>query len=157
MRYTRPGSIQNAVREAYGAVGGLENASIDLGIGVSTLSYGTERSDHRPGGIGVNYLDSLGRIEPRAATPIAQHFATLAGGVFQPVDLAGVTASDVYRIAKEFSDVLTKDAEAHSKGSIDSKGYTAKEAAEQLVELDELIAVAVSFRAALRNKVEGTR
>jgi hypothetical protein len=48
MRYTRPGSIQNAVREAYGAVGGLENASIDLGIGVSTLSYGTERSDHRP-------------------------------------------------------------------------------------------------------------
>jgi len=157
MRYTRPGSIQNAVREAYGAVGGLENASIDLGIGVSTLSYGTERSDHRPGGIGVNYLDSLGRIEPSAAEPIARHFATLAGGVFQPVDLDGVTASDVYRIAKEFSDVLTKDAEAHSKSSIDPKGYTAKEAGEQLVELDELIAVAVSFRAALRDKAEGTR
>ncbi|MBU2868971.1 hypothetical protein [Pacificibacter marinus] len=157
MRYTRPGSIQNAVREAYGAVGGLENASIDLGIGVSTLSYGTERSEHRPGGIGVNYLDSLGRIEPRTAVPIANHFAMLAGGVFQPVDLDGVTASDVYRIAKEFSDVLTKDAEAHSKASVDPNGYTAKEAGEQLVELDELIAVAVSFRAALRRTVEGTR
>jgi hypothetical protein len=155
MRYTRPGSIQNAVREAYGAVGGLENASIDLGIGVSTLSYGTERSEHRPGGIGVNYLDSLGRIEPRAATPIAQHFAALAGGVFQPVDLAGVTASDVYRVAKEFSDVLTKDALAHSKGSDDPNGYTFKEAGEQLVELDELIAAAVNFRAALLVKTEG--
>jgi hypothetical protein len=140
MRYTRPGSIQNAVREAYGAVGGLENASIDLGIGVSTLSYGTERSEHRPGGIGVNYLDSLGRIEPRAATPIAQHFAALAGGVFQPVDLAGVTASDVYRVAK---------------GSDDPNGYTFKEAGEQLVELDELIAAAVNFRAALLVKTEG--
>ncbi|MBU2936997.1 MULTISPECIES: hypothetical protein [Pacificibacter] len=157
MRYTRPGSIQNAVREAYGAVGGLENASIDLGIGVSTLSYGTERSEHRPGGIGVNYLDSLGRIEPRAATPIAQHFAMLAGGVFQPVDLAGVTSSDMYRIAKEFSDVLTKDAEAHSVSSENPSCYTTKEASEQLVELDELIAVAVSFRAALRRTVEGTR
>ncbi|SEL44165.1 hypothetical protein [Pacificibacter marinus] len=157
MRYTRPGSIQNAVREAYGAVGGLENASIDLGIGVSTLSYGTERSDHRPGGIGVNYLDSLGRIEPSAAAPIAKHFATLAGGVFQPVDLDGVTASDVYRIAKEFSDVLTKDAEAHSKSSIDPSDYTVKEAGEQLIELDELIAVAVSFRAALREKTEVAR
>jgi hypothetical protein len=79
----------------------------------------------------------------------------LAGGVFQPVDLAGVTASDIYRIAKEFSDVLTKDALAHSKSSDDPSDYTIKEASEQLVELDELIAAAVNFRAALLVKTEG--
>lgn len=152
MRLARPGSVQSAVRASYAAVGGLESASIDLGIGVSTLSYGTERSEHRPGGIGVNYLDSLGRIEPEAAVPIAEHFAMLAGGVFQPVDLRGVTGADVHRLTREFSDVLMKHAEAHSSQSENPNDYTAKEACAQLGEVDELIAAAVSFRAVLRAK-----
>ena len=84
-RATRPGSIQSSVRAAYLAVGGLESASEDLGVSVTTLSYGTEVTDLRPGGLGVNYLDRLGRIEPLSAVPLAQHFAHLAGGVFQPV------------------------------------------------------------------------
>ena len=78
-RMTRPGSIQDAVRQVFGAVGGLENAAADLGVSLSVLSYGTENREDRPGGLGVNYLDRLGRIEPQAAEAVARHFATLAG------------------------------------------------------------------------------
>ncbi len=35
----------------------------------------------RPGGLGVNYLHTLGRVVPEAAVPIAVHFARLGGGV----------------------------------------------------------------------------
>lgn len=152
MRLARPGSVQSAVRAAYAAVGGLESAAVDLGVAVSTLSYGTELSEHRPGGIGVNYLDRLARIEPGAGVAIAEHFAALAGGVFQPVDVSGVTAADVHRLTREFSDVLMRHAEAHSSLSDDPGDYTAKEAAGQLIEVDELIAAAVSFRAILVDK-----
>ncbi|ATG49755.1 hypothetical protein CEW89_08520 [Celeribacter ethanolicus] len=152
MRDHRPGSIQSAVHSAYRAVGGLESASVDLGVAVSTLSYGTERSEHRPGGIGVNYLDTLGRISPEAAVPVAEHFAHLAGGVFHPVDLKGVTSADVHRLTREFSDVLAKHAEAHSSTSQNPHDYTAREAQAQLVELDELIEAAVAFRAVLSRK-----
>lgn len=151
-RATRPGSIQAAVRESVRAVGGLECASDDLGISVSVLSYGTEVSDTRPGGLGVNYLDRLGRIDGQAAVPVAQHFAHLAGGVFQPVCPHGVTAADISHITQEFSDVLAKHAEAHSHASENPGDYTAREAASQIKELDELIAASANLRAALAQK-----
>lgn len=148
-RPVRPGSIQAAVRAAYRAVGGIECASNDLGLAISSLSYGTEQRDDRPGGIGVNHLDRLGRIEAAAAQPIAQHFAHLAGGVFQPVDLSGVTGADIARLTSEFSDVLSAHSAAHSAASLDPTGYTPKEAEGQIRELDELVQAALALRAAL--------
>lgn len=145
-RTARPGSIQSAVRAAYVAVGGIENAAVDLGLAISTLSYGTELNDTRPGGLGVNYLDRLCRIEPAAGVPLAQHFAHLAGGVFQPLTFDGVTAADINEVTREFSDVLTKHAEAHSPGSENPSDYTRAEAAQQVKELDELIAAAARLR-----------
>lgn len=155
-RATRPGSIQSSVRAAYLAVGGLECASEDLGVSVTTLSYGTEVTDLRPGGLGVNYLDRLGRIEPRAAVPLAQHFAHLAGGVFQPVDVRGDLAADISLLTREFSDVLAKHALAHSPGSENPTDYTAAEARDQIKELDEVVAVAMSLRAALLVRAGGS-
>jgi len=154
-RATRPGSIQSSVRAAYLAVGGLESASEDLGVSVTTLSYGTEVTDLRPGGLGVNYLDRLGRIEPLSAVPLAQHFAHLAGGVFQPVDVQGDLAADISLLTREFSDVLAKHAEAHSSDSENPTDYTAAEARDQLKELDDVIEVAVSLRAALLTRAGG--
>ncbi len=148
-RPVRPGSIQAAVRSAIRAVGGIEAASDDLGVSMATLSYGTETRDDRPGGLGVNYLDRLGRIETAAALPLARHFAHLAGGVFQPVDLRGVTAADMARLTAEFSDVLRTDAEAHSPGSADPTRYTLAEARRQIKELDELVQAALTLKAAV--------
>lgn len=148
-RAVRPASIQSAIQSAYRASGGLECVAHDLGVSIATLSYGVEINDARPGGLGANYLDRLGRIEPAAARPIADHFCHLAGGVFQPVEFGGHAGADLARLAKEFSDVLARHAEAHSAQSPDPSGYTPAEAAAQVRELDDLIAVAVSMRAAL--------
>lgn len=148
-RAVRPGSPQAAVRAAYRAVGGIERAANDLGVSLSTLSYGTEQRDDRPGGLGVNHLDRLGRIEAAAAVPVAQHFAQLAGGVFQPVDLSGVAGADIARLTAEFSDVLRCHSEAHSAGSSDPAGYTLAEAGAQLREIDELVQAALALKAAL--------
>lgn len=151
-RAVRPGSIQAAVRAALRAAGGIECASDDLGISMTTLSFGTEQRDDRPGGLGVNHLDRLGRIEAATAVPVAQHFAQLAGGVFQPVDLAGAEGADIARLTAEFSDVLRAHSQAHGPGSADPAGYTAREAAAQLVEIDELVQAALVLRAALSAK-----
>lgn len=155
MRNHRHGSIQSAVASVFSAVGGLENVSVDLGVSVATLSYGTAMDEARPGGLGVNYLDRLARMHGAAAVPVAEHFAALAGGVFQPVDLKGGTAADVHRLTREFSDVLMKHAEAHSGASENPNDYTVKEARAQLVEMDELIEAAVAFRAVLSRRAEG--
>ncbi|MGH1447413.1 MAG: hypothetical protein ACRBBO_15370 [Cognatishimia sp.] len=152
-RATRPGSIQATVQASFRAVGGLENASADMGVATSTLSYGLEVSEHRPGGVGVNYLDRLGRIDSKAAAPIARHFAQLAGGFFQPLAVVGSTAMDMSLVMKEFSDVLAKHAEAHSDDSEYPGDYTPAEAQAQLKEMDELIEVAVKFRASLASRV----
>jgi len=151
-RATRPGSIQDAVRQAFGAVGGLENAATDLGLSLSVLSYGTEIREDRPGGLGVNYLDRLGRIEPLAAEAVARHFANLAGGVFQPVDPGGVLASDVHTLTREFSDVLQLHAQAHCKTSKNPTDYTPCEARAQVREIDELVVAALRLRAAMLAK-----
>lgn len=148
-RAVRPASIQSSIQAAYRAAGGLECVAHDLGVSIATLSYGVELNDARPGGLGANYLDRLGRIVPASARPIADHFCHLAGGVFQPVAFEGQVGLDMARLAKEFSDVLTRHAEAHSALSVDPGGYTPAEAAVQLRELDELIAAAVALRAAV--------
>ncbi|TDE34147.1 hypothetical protein [Antarcticimicrobium sediminis] len=154
-RRTRPGTIQSAIRSAYRAVGGIECASDDLGISVTTLSYGTDVSEVRPGGLGVNYVDKLGRIEPAAAMPIAQHFSQLAGGVFTPLGAAGGSSADFADIAREFSDVVAKHADAHSAASSDPTGYTPTEAFEQMKELGDLMEVAARMYGALRERAEG--
>jgi hypothetical protein len=148
-RRTRPGTIQSAVGAAYRAVGGLENAAADLGVSLSVLSYGTETREDRPGGLGVNYLDRLGRIDTAAALPLAQHFATLAGGVFQPVASDGSASGDIATLAAEFSDVVRQHAEAMGPASVAPGGYSRREAEAQLVEVDEMVTAALRFRAAI--------
>lgn len=152
MRKARPASIQSAVQSSIRAAGGLEAAANDLGVGVSTLSHGTEIPEQRPGGLGINYVDRLSRIVPEVAVPIAQHFAMLAGGTFQPLAVDGATAGDIHRLTREFSDVLQRHAEAHSAASAEPGDYTASEAGMQIRELDELVVAAVQFRAVLLAK-----
>jgi hypothetical protein len=153
-RATRPGSIQAAVAAVYEAMGGIKNAATDAGVSISTLSYGTEVSEERPGGVGANYLDRLGRVERAAAVPLAQHWSHLAGGVFHPVDLSGPAWSDMAAISKEFADVVTLHAAAHSDGSADPSDYTVAEACQQVRELDELVAAALRKRAGLVKRIE---
>ena len=155
MRNHPYGTIQDAVQSSYRASGHTNEEIAELlGVRGSTISYGAEMSEARPGGLGVNYLHRLGRMRPEAAVPIAQHFARLGGGVFQPQTLNGRTAGDVHRLTREFSDVLQCHAAAHSASSASPQDYTAAEAAMQIRELDEMVAVAMAFRAALVSKAE---
>jgi len=155
MRGVRAGSIQSAVRATFTAVGGLENASVDLGVSVSTLSYGTSVDEARPGGLGVNYLDRLGRMHRAAALPVAQHFATLAGGFFQPVDLTGFEAVAIHDLMREFSDLLRDHAAAHSEASEDPTGYTDAEKRTMIDDLNRLSKSAARLRARLLEDLEG--
>jgi hypothetical protein len=152
MRRTRTGSIQAAVGRAYRAAGGLEAVARDLSVALSTLSYGTEVREDRPGGLGVNYLDRLGRIEPEAAVPLAEHFARLAGGVYHSLPADGPTSRTIAELTREFGLVLQQHADAHSAGSADPTDYTPAEAREAVQELDRLLSVAASFRAVLTAK-----
>lgn len=108
MRPTKAGTIQSAVAATYRAAGGVEEAAELLGIALSTASYGTEVNDHRPGGLGVNYLDRLGRIDPAYARAIAEHFAALAGGAFTAHDQAPAqsVSQHVSAIVKEHSEAV---------------------------------------------------
>lgn len=151
-RPVRPGSIQAAVRAAIRASGGLECVSDDLGVSIATLSLGTEQRDDRPGGLGVNYLDRLGRIEAGSALPIAEHFGHLAGGVFVPVDLGGAVAAEFAQVAKEFADVVNGHVAATSAASSDPEDYTVQEALAQAQELLELASATMKMRAMLLAK-----
>lgn len=155
MRQTWSGTIQDAVARSYRAAGGVEAVAELLGLANSTVSYGTEVNEHRPGGMGVNHLARLGRYAPGCAVPLAQFFAAQGGGVFHPLTATGATAADVSRITREFSEVLARHAEAHSESSDDPDDYTPREARGQVGELDDLIAAAVAFRAVLVTKIEG--
>lgn len=157
MRNVRPASIQSAVQASIRLAGGLEAVANDTGVGVSTLSHGTEVSEQRPGGLGVNYLDRIGRIVPEAAEPVAQHFARLAGGLFHPVAADGCTASDIHQITRDFADVLQRHGQAHSATSENPTDYTSKEALQQLVELDKMVRAAMRFRAVLVEKAGHAR
>ncbi|SLN36777.1 hypothetical protein AQS8620_01319 [Aquimixticola soesokkakensis] len=157
MRNLRPASIQSAVQTAIRAGGGLEAVANDLGVGVSTLSHGTELSEQRPGGLGVNYLDRMGRIVPETAVPVAQHFAALAHGFFQPIASSGPQGVSVHQIAKEFADLLGAHAAAHGEGSDGGGIVTKSEARDLLREVDELMAAVAGFRAQLVGISEGER
>jgi hypothetical protein len=154
MRNTRPGSIQEVVRASIKAAGGLESASNDLGLSVSSLSRASGTEEDRPGGLGVNYLHTLGRVVPAAAEPIAVHFARLAGGVFQPLPDTGQTLVFINKLVREFSDVLDVHAQAHSDRSENPADFTSDEAARAIKEVDELVQTALVYRAALLERLE---
>nr|WP_321509334.1 hypothetical protein [uncultured Celeribacter sp.] len=154
MRGVRAGSIQSAVRSVFSGIGGLECASVDLGVSVSTLSYGTAVDEARPGGLGVNYLDRLGRMHRAAALPMAQHFSTLAGGFFQPVDLSGMESVAIHDLTAEFAEVLRDHAFAHSEASPDPTGYTEAETRQMIESLSRLSKATARLRAGLRFEVE---
>ncbi len=152
MRNNRPDSIQEAVRASIKAAGGLEAASNDLGLSVSSLSRASGSDEDRPGGLGVNYLHTLGRVVPAAAVPIAAHFSRLAGGVFQPLPDKGPLLANINTLMREFSDVLDVHAHAHSERSDDPSDFTRDEAAKAIKEVDELVQAALVYRAALVEK-----
>lgn len=92
-RRTRPGSIQSALQEAYRAAGGVEAVAADLGLSLSSVSYGTEQREDRPGGLGLNHVDRLARMHPEVAAVLARHFAGLAGGMFAEIAVRGAQLS----------------------------------------------------------------
>jgi len=155
MRSVRPGSIQSAVQMAITAAGGLECVSNDIGVSTANLSRATACDEERPGGLGVNHLDRLGRIVPAASISIAQHFAHLAGGEFLPLIADGEVSADISELMSEFADVLRVHAEAMSSQSIEPNEYTAREAQGAIKEIDEMLAAGARVRATLAEKARG--
>ncbi len=151
MRPCEAGSIQDAVAAAYEAAGGLRKVSVAIGVTASSLSYGTEIREDRPGGLGVNYLDRLGRMSPAAAREIAQHFAALAGGVFQPLE---AEVSDLgghcQVVAKEGGEAQAAAIRAALSGSL-------RDCERALRETDESLEAHANLRAALATRIAGLR
>ncbi|TMV11922.1 hypothetical protein [Arenibacterium halophilum] len=148
MRATKVGTIQDAVARCYRAVGGVEAVAEQLGLANSTVSYGTEVNEARPGGIGVNYLVRLALHDSRCAVPLAEFFADHAGGVFEPV-LSQADVISLYArcglVAKECGEAqaaIIRAAETLKAGHLDE--------AER--EIDEAIAVLVKAKADVRQK-----
>ncbi|NDW30984.1 hypothetical protein [Salipiger sp. PrR007] len=143
MRAQTYGTIQNAVCEAVEATGKRHKDVADfLGIRGSTLSYGMEDNEDRPGGLGVNYLHRLGMECPAAAVPLAQHFAGLAGGVFQPVEVGGgVTSLFTHcgHVAKENGEALSSILHAAVNAS-------PKSDQDAVREIDEAVAMLLAAR-----------
>ncbi|WP_170335016.1 hypothetical protein [Ruegeria arenilitoris] len=152
MRNMRPDSIQEAVRASITAAGGLEAASNDLGLSVTTLSRASGTDDDRPGGLGVNYLHTLGRVVPASAASIAQHFARLHGGVYVPPFKDGPMSSNINTLTREFSDVLNAYTKAHSEESENPNDFTPAEARTTAREAIELAQHALAFASALEEK-----
>ena len=134
MRNHPYGTIQEAVQSSYRASGHTNEEIAELlGVRGSTISYGAEMSEARPGGLGVNYLHRLGRMRPAAAVPIAQHFARLAGGVFQPVEVpASVTSLFAHcgTVAKECGEAQAAALRAAEMASADACEAAEREIAE---------------------------
>lgn len=143
------GSIQEAVQSAYRASGHTNEEIAELlGVRGSTVSYGSEMSEARPGGLGVNYLHRLGRMRPAAAVPIAQHFAGLGGGVFAPVEVTGNVESlfsHCGTVARECGEAQAAALRAAERASAD-----ACEAAER--EIDEAVQALLRARAMIRHQ-----
>lgn len=151
MRAVKAGSIQEAVQTSYVAAGGIAEVSAMVGVAPSSLSYGTEIREDRPGGIGVNYLDRLGRMDTAAARPIAEHFCALAGGFFQPFDAEHEDLADhCQTLAKEGGEALAATIRAATSGTL-------PDCEEALRELDDGIEAQTNARAALMTKIEGLR
>ncbi|MBE9635761.1 hypothetical protein [Salipiger mangrovisoli] len=140
------GTIQNAVCAAVEATGKRhQDVAEFLGIRGSTLSYGMELSETRPGGLGVNYLHRLGIDCPAAAVPVARHFAALAGGIFQPVEVGGVVTSlysQCGSVAKECGEAQAAIIRAAEKASTRAK-------ADALCEIDEALEALMRARASI--------
>ncbi|SDF90838.1 hypothetical protein [Alloyangia pacifica] len=145
------GTIQSAVCAAVEATGKRhQDVAEFLGIRGSTLSYGMEVSETRPGGLGVNYLHRLGADCPAAALPLAQHFAGLAGGVFQSVNVGGVVTSlyaQCGTVAKECGEAQAAIIRAAEKAG--GHGNSARANAEALCEIDEAIEALTRARASI--------
>ena len=148
-RYTRPGTIQAAVSSCYEAAGGVSKVARLLGLQNSTVSYGTEENEARPGGIGVNYLDRLAEWNGGCAVPIAQYFAALAGGVFQPVETHGVT--NLFKHARE-TIIECGEAQAAMVRAAEQASAGNCEQAEK--EIDDAVNHLLAFKAAMRAKPE---
>lgn len=152
MRNVRHGSMQAAVQASIRSAGGLEAASNDLGLSVSSLSRASSDDEDRPGGLGVNHLHRLGRMVPSSSAPIAAHFAGLAGGVFIVLPSHGPIDLDLSFLMKEFADVVALHANAHSDASDRPGKFTPTEAAATAKEVEELIKAALIYKAALDAK-----
>ncbi|PTW43924.1 hypothetical protein [Rhodovulum kholense] len=148
-RAQKAGTIQDAIRGALDATGKKDRDIADfLGIRGSTLSYGTEENEDRPGGLGVNYLDRLCKLFPAAAAPLAQHFAGLAGGVFQPIDLGPNVAS----LYSHCSDIAKECGEAQAatlRAAESAKGRDCQEAER---EIDEAVEALLRAKAIIRKQ-----
>lgn len=144
MRNNRPGSIQATVAEAYEANGGLRATAQDLGLSAATLSHGAEVNEERPGGLGVNHLDRLGRMCPLSAAVLARHFAELAGGTFAPG--RGPAASSLL----SQSGVIAKEAgEAVAALLLAAQGGGPREAEEAVRQLDDVAEAVAAARSRL--------
>ncbi|PWE48458.1 hypothetical protein DEM26_18085 [Thioclava sp. NG1] len=150
MRFCEAGSIQDAVQRAYEAAGGVKKVSDALGILPSTLSYGTEVREDRPGGLGVNYLDRLARMSPASAQHVARHFSAIAGGVFHPIAEGGEDLSSLCAvIAKEGGEAQAAAIRAaHSASQQDYR--------KALREIDESIEAQTRARAEILARLEKT-
>lgn len=149
MRNVPAGTIQQAIQRVYDAVGGgIEGIARKLGTVNSTVSYGTEISEHRPGGLGANYLDRLCQDNAEAALVVAQHFAGYAGAAVQPVH-RGDNVSCLYllsgEVAKECGDALPAIIRA-------SQNATAGNCDEAVREIDEAVARLMDARAEILAK-----
>ncbi|WP_353475537.1 hypothetical protein PVT71_18375 [Salipiger sp. H15] len=149
MRPQRYGTIQNAVCEAVEATGKRhQDVAALLGIRGSTLSYGMEDNEDRPGGLGVNYLHRLAMDCPAAAIPLAQHFAGLAGGVFRPVEMQG----NVTSIFAQCGDVARECGEAQAAIFRAAEKASVQSVAEAEREIDEAVAALMRARGAISAK-----
>lgn len=146
MRNNRPGSIQAAVREVYTACGGLEAVGDDIKVSVATLSNGTDIE--RPAGLGVNYLDTICRMNKAGAAIMARHFATLAGGVFQPVELCEMDACIVKHSQRLVLENGQASAAVYGALSTDCDDLLAIADAE----VGDVVDAGVALRAAIRKK-----
>lgn len=152
MRNNRPGSIQSVVHAAIEVGGGFDAVARDLAVSVSSVYRATGEDCDRPGGLGVNYLDRMGRIDRTTAEPVARHFSALAGGFFHPLPDGADANTEIAALAASFADVLRDHADAHSSRSPDPSGYTQSEAALVVADMDRLIATAARLRAAAMEK-----
>ncbi|WP_353474806.1 hypothetical protein PVT71_14650 [Salipiger sp. H15] len=146
MRPQRYGTIQNVVRDAVDATGrSHQDVAGLLGIRGSTLSYGMEDNEDRPGGLGVNYLHRLGLDCPAAAAPVAQHFSALAGGVYRPVDLG----ANVTSLFVQCGDVARECGEAQAAILLAEVKASVKTDAEALKEIDDAVEAMLRVRAVI--------
>lgn len=149
MRLVRAGSVHEVMQKVVKLGGGLEAVGAQISLSPSTISRAVGEAETRPGGLGIAYLDTLGRIVPEAAEPIAHHFASLAGGTFQTFPTGRNAPVAFHNVAKEFGDVAAAYGAAHSQESIDPSRITREEAVKLREETRELMQVGALFLANL--------